>query len=223
MNKVLFLLILLLLIGCGADEGGVGKGGVFEISDETPVISVKKITSEIKETQVTASYCIVADRAPKTDLLVRIEIGEKYHNPLGIFTCGIDEDYYIVTIPDGEKQSQVFNVYGGHGSINGSLDVFVNSLPIVYIVGQGEMVDQQTLRKWYGGDNTEEGNRIPDDHTFTYYIPATHNEYVYLYQAKDARIIDVQPKNGSRISYHPVIDRHSVPHSSRMICGKIML
>ena len=196
MYRFLFLLVLMLLVACGADEEAA-----FEVSDKVPVISVKKGSIEIDRGIVNATYSIVADTAPKTDLLVSIQTFNSGAFRSGSggdpgYSCDGHAEYYWVTIPEGKKESQEIKIPGRIQSVNGAITVLIEPLPIVSIVGQGDVIDQDTLREWYGGDFTKDDKRIPDNHTFAYYEPAD-DESVYLYYPKKAKIVDIQPPDGS--------------------------
>lgn len=62
------------LIGCGADEETA-----FEVSDKAPTVRIEKVGHEILDRRdpVIATYKVVADTEPKTDMLVKVAISGK--------------------------------------------------------------------------------------------------------------------------------------------------
>ena len=186
-------------LGCGADEEAA-----FEVSDKAPVVSVEKLGDKLGQkiaysrddnTQVVVMYKVVADTAPKTDLLVNMYISGKFYRLSN--TCKYSSDSFWVTIPKGKKESQEFEYKGW--ALNGYIAAGIEPLPVVSIVGEGEVIDQQSLQGEYGGRFTEDKQRIPEDFVFPYYEVA-NSESILLYRAKAANIISVDPPNGSSVT-----------------------
>ena len=168
----------------------------YEISDKAPVISIEKIGEKLTETEIEVSFKAVADRAPKTDLLVRLNVyGSSYYTYTynqGRFDVSLA---YLVIIPKGKTESKVL-------SESTYLDDYSNVrvLPVhtVTIVGKGEVIDQQRLQEIYGGKSTKDDQKIPEDYIFAYYQVGETSD-LRLYHPGKAKIISVDPPNGSTI------------------------
>ena len=168
----------------------------YEISDKAPVISIEKIGEKLTETEIEVSFKAVADRAPKTDLLVRLNVyGSSYYTYTynqGRFDVSLA---YLVIIPKGKTESKVLSesTYLGNYS-----NVRVLPLHTVTIVGKGEVIDQQRLQEIYGGKFTKDDQKIPEDYIFAYYQVGETSD-LRLYHPGKAKIISVDPPNGSTI------------------------
>lgn len=144
----------IVFLGCDANENAA-----YEISDKAPIISIEKIGENLTETEIEVSFKAVADRAPKTDFLVRLNVyGSRYviypYNQ-GPISTGLT---HVVIIPKRKRESIAVSE-----SIN-LIDycrVRVLAVPTVTIVGEGEVIDQQRLQKLYGGKSTKDDQRIP--------------------------------------------------------------
>ena len=181
------------LIGCGADEEAA-----FEVSDKAPTVRIEKVGHEIidRRDPVVATYKVVADTEPKTDMLVKVAISGKRwqfnnsHRPCKSYYW----DDYWVTIPKGKKESQGIQAPNFLFSGNSYMAAEVVPLPIVSIVGEGEVIDQQSLQNEYGGSETEDGQKIPENFVFPYYEADTKK--VTLYRPKKAKIVNTDPPPG---------------------------
>ena len=192
-----------LLIGCGADEEAA-----YELdSDNIPVVTIEKVQVDGEtidaDKYVKVAFKVVSDIAPKNDLLVDI-----------VYNGSICRDHDHAhegdlagwtTIPKGEKSSKVYSrdVY-----VHGYSYVSIRPLPTVSIVGEGEVIDEEALEK-YWGDYTLDEQKIPEGFRFPIYevgdIPTSDLfewedfQATYLYRPGPAKIISVDPPNGSLI------------------------
>ena len=176
----------ILLLGCDKDT-------VFKVSDKAPVISIKKVGNEsfILNT-VEMSIQLVADRAPKTDLLVFLNVSTK-----GSTIAWENEERGFTgwaTIPKGKKASKVFSQAI---ELNSYCYVYISPIPTVSVVGEGEVIDLRKLSSAWGR-KTLEDQLIPSGFQFPYYRVATPK--VKLYRPGKAKIISVDPPNGSEIA-----------------------
>ena len=167
----------ILFLGCQAD--------VFKVSDKVPTISIKKIEERkvlIDDIEITIQ--LVADRAPKTDLLVLLNVSTETHTGIG-----------WATIPQGKKSSIVFSQ---DVSINSYGYASISPIPTVSVVGKGEVINMDRLSNSWG-DKTLEGQLIPRGFQFPYYRVAT--PAMILYRPGIAKIISVDPPNGSEVDW----------------------
>lgn len=216
----LFVCVMFVLFGCGADEEVA-----FEISDKAPSVSIKKIGYEIKGIYLTLKCKVVSDATPKTDLLVNVAVeGEEHNNKvLGDPCHRYSQDGHWATIPEGKKESQEIHFVKGTTALNGYAGVKVLPLPTIDIVGEGEVIDQEQLQSYYGGNKTTEDKQIPEDFVFPYYEVADP-ELVIIYRPKAAKIISIDPPQGSLVNYgssiHITFDTPpECPHVSQMFKG----
>ena len=186
-----FVSVMFVFFGCGADEEAP-----FEVSEKAPVVSVEKVGQEITGTLVTATYKVVADAAPKNDLLVNVFV-TRWDYDFGTDPCEFFRNYYNpwVTIPKGKKESQ--EIQAESVSLNAYMYAEIEPLPIISVVGEGEVIDQQSLQNEYGGDGTADGKKIPENFVFPYYEVSRKNAIVVLYQPGKAQIINIDPPPGS--------------------------
>ena len=178
----------ILFIGCQAD--------VFKVSDKAPTISIKKIGERktlIDDKALTDDIVIkiqlVADRAPKTDLLVLLDV---FAIDLLLGKRGVRG---WATIPQGKKSSIVFSQYV---SINSYGYASISPIPTVSVVGKGEVINMDKLSNFWG-DKTLEDQLIPRGFQFPYYRVAT--PAMELHRPGIANIISVDPPNGSEVDW----------------------
>lgn len=176
----------ILFLGCQAD--------IYEISDEAPVISIKKIKERkviIDDIEITIQ--LVADRAPKTDLLVLLNVFTETDK--GVF---MDKSGFRrwATIPKGKKSSIMFSQ---KMRINSYGYAVLEPIPTISVVGQGEVINMGKLSNFWG-DKTLEDQLIPNGFQFPYYRVATP-EMMKLYRPGIAKIIRVVPPNGSEVDW----------------------
>ena len=169
----------------------------YEISDKAPVISIEKIGEKLTETEIEVSFKAVADRAPKTDLLVRLNGLWVVLLYLRLTTRGVLSVSlaYLVIIPKGKTESKVLSE---STDLDDYSNVRVLPLHTVTIVGKGEVIDQQRLQEFYGGKSTKDDQKIPEDYIFAYYQVGETSD-LRLYHPGKAKIISVDPPNGSTI------------------------
>ena len=77
--KVCFpLIIVLMLLGCGADEEAAHELN----SEKTPRVTLKKmpVDDDTKNSEYVVAFKVVSDIAPKNDLLVYIFDAERVHH-----------------------------------------------------------------------------------------------------------------------------------------------
>ena len=138
----------------------------------------------------------VSDDKVKTNLLVRIQIGASSHDyePCSDLRNQGSARFWV-TIPKGEKESQEIK---NHIGANGILFARPIPLPTVNILGEGEVIDQESLQDEFGGELTEHLEKIPEDFLFPYYeIP--EDSGIYLYGEEASKIVSVSHPNGSFI------------------------
>ena len=195
---VLAILLTVFLASCG-EENPLEDS---EVSDKAPSVSIEKVGEKELEYQIELEFRVVSDSKPKTDLLVRVigprsgcdtdgDFGNKFY-PYWYF-----DSYDIwVIIPKGETKSQTTTFRAGFDE---SRSVQILPLPLIDIVGEGMVIDQEELQDEYGGGSTVEGKRIPEDFVFAYYEVAD-SESMFLFIPKPAKIISVDPPSGSILS-----------------------
>lgn len=211
-NFCSILLILLLgisLIGCGTDEDAV-----FEVdSGKALTVGIEKVGIEITESHtVIATYKVVADTAPKTDVLVRVALLEAIwgrrtipatSDPCGSYGFSDAGDFWV-TLPKGKKESETIETEETpvryNTKTNGYMAAKVIPLPVVDIVGEGEVIDQESLQDNYGGSETVHGQQIPEDFVFPYY--EADPKETWFYRPGKAKIINIDPPPDSVIE-HP--------------------
>lgn len=195
-SVTLIFSLTIVFLGCGIDDE-MDNGESIE-SAKTPVISIRKVKEEMavrnNREEIEVFFEIVADTAPKTDILVFSDIrGDD--SSYDIQCHGTSKLDQWITIPKGRKKSQTFSEIM---TLNGKMFVSIDKIPTVEFVGQkGKFVDQEKLEK-YWGRHTLENKRIPDGFKFPYYEVGEPSE-LELYQPKDAKIIRVEPPIGSRV------------------------
>ena len=183
-RMVSFFFFSILFLGCQTDENAA-----FKVSDNAPAISIE-IVDEREINDITKKYItfrLVANRAPKTDLLILLRVSvDPCKTFLGKNSAG------WATIPKGEKNSKVFSQDMYFHSYRYA---YVDPIPTVSVVGEGEIVDPRLSSFW--NEKTLEGQYIPTGFQFPYYKVATPT--VLLYRPGKAKIISVDPPNGSEI------------------------
>ena len=175
-------LILCCLFGCGSNDIIASNNG-----KPVPTITIEKIRGEKVEvvekvesglptivddvlvgfhSKIIITYAkkiswrLNAVPAPKTDLLVKVNIG---YTDLHRYIPGNNpKDYHWVVIPKFQNQSEEFSdtVYAGV--------IKIHPLPMIFIDGEGLVVDFEELQE----DLPEEshgGHRIPEDFDFPLY------------------------------------------------------
>ena len=173
----------ILFIGCQAD--------VFKVSDKAPTISIKKIEESKRLDDIVITIQLVADRAPKTDLLVLLDV-------LAIDSLlGKSGARGWATIPKGKKNSIMFSK---RMKINSYGYAFIEPIPTVSVVGKGEVINMDKLSNSWG-DKTLEDQLIPRGFQFPYYRVATPAMNMILYRPGIAKIISVDPPNGSEVDW----------------------
>ena len=179
-----FFLCGIVLLGCGADEEAAYEAGY----DKAPVVSIEKVGQEMNEDGETMEITVkvVSDRAPKNDLLVDMYIEswecDDFHGKIEGWA----------TIPKGKKSS---NEYSLSGSINAPWFAGVVPLPTVSVVGEGEVINKEKL-EYSWGNYTLDDQKIPEGYEFAYYEVA-ESSTSYLYRPGKAKIVSVDPPNGT--------------------------
>ena len=171
----------ILFLGCQAD--------VFKVSDKAPTISIKKIGESKRLDYILITIQLVADRAPKTDLLVLIDV---FAIDLLLGKRGVRG---WATIPQGKKSSIVFSQFV---KINSYGYASIEPIPTVSVVGKGEVINMDKLSNFWG-DKTLEDQLIPRGFQFPYYRVAT--PAMELHRPGIAKIISVDPPNGSEVDW----------------------
>ena len=162
MRLLLWILIPLCLLGC--------DGNIFDDDDDVrpadtdpseeyrvPTITIKKIEGEKIEERPTVrgekiTWRLDANPAPITDVVIQISIPSANNQSVDVW----------VLIPKFKPTSEVLTntIYGGA--------IEIVALPMLSIVGEGVVVDVETLRKGLPID-TYRGHRIPTDFDFPLY------------------------------------------------------
>ena len=171
----------ILFLGCQAD--------VFKVSDKAPTISIKKIGESKRLDYILITIQLVADRAPKTDLLVLIDV---FAIDRSLGKSGVRG---WATIPQGKKSSIVFSQLV---KINSYGYASIEPIPTVSVVGKGEVINMDKLSNFWG-DKTLEDQLIPRGFQFPYYRVAT--PAMELHRPGIAKIISVDPPNGSEVDW----------------------
>lgn len=192
-STYLSMFTLLLCVGCSEDVETP-----FDISEKAPVISIKALSSEISfnDGEIHATFKLVADPAPQKDLVVLIDfyIGDfwtDYYDASDSGCVGGKTSLKGVSIPKGKKESNaityseryIFLFGDGHGERT-SLSVRVIPLPVIDVVGEGTVVDNDRLLSYFDGRKTYDGKHIPEAYMFPYYEPA-QTDYTVIYRAED--------------------------------------
>ena len=175
-------LILCCLFGCGSNDITASNSG-----NPVPTITIEKIRGEKVEvvekiesglptivddvlvgfhSKIIATYAekiswrLNAVPAPKTDLLVKVNIG---YTDLRRYIPGNNpKDYHWVVIPKFQNKSEEFSDTVSAGVIK------IHPLPMIFIDGEGLVVDFEELQE----DLPEEshgGHRIPENFDFPLY------------------------------------------------------
>ena len=224
-------LILCCLFGCGGNDITTPNNG-----NPVPTITIEKIRGEKVEvvekvesglptivddvlvgfhSKIIATYAekiswrLNADPAPKTDLLVKVNIG--YTNLRRYIPGNNPKDYHWVVIPKFQNKSEEFSdtVYAGV--------IKIHPLPMIFIDGEGLVVDFEELQE----DLPEEshgGHRIPEDFDFPLYEVGEKSEILcercgevvdyIITESKlkvgppNAKAIKIRPGPGATISSH---------------------
>ena len=197
-------MLILLFVGCGADEDEL-----FEISDKTPVVSIEKVSVEINEdapeNEFPLKYAIkvVSDSKVKTDLLVKVAIGHRYFTDNG---CDSDSTKEWLTIQKGQNESENITSKLRAEYLNGTIGATIVSLPLINIVGEGEVIDQDLLQTRYGGETTFSGQTIPEKFVFPAYKVKNPDSIIPLYQPKNAKIVDIEHPSGTQFLWSSIPD-----------------
>lgn len=194
-----FVSIMFVLFGCGADEDETVE---VSDSDKTPIVSFEKLGEKITDGILGIEYRVVSDSKPKNDLLVHVDLIE-YHCRLDTREApniSSSSNPIWVTIPKGENKSRpvIHSIYFPQSKRYAK----ILPLPLIDIVGEGIVVNQELLHDSYVSSDrlTEEGKEIPEDYVFSYYEVADADPTL-LYVPKPAKIISIDPANGSFINY----------------------
>ena len=189
-GRVLIFFSVILFIGCQADEDAA-----FKVSNKAPVISIEivgdKIIKGYVESKKEVTFKLVANRAPKTDLLILLRVSADPCEPLRRKESGLAG---WATIPKGKKSSRAFSQ---EIELHSYCYAFVDPIPTVSVVGEGEIVDQHRLSSFWG-DKTLKDQRIPIGFQFPYYKVAM--PLLKLYRPGNAKIISIDPPDGSEIA-----------------------
>ena len=204
MNFVFLMVLCVLLMSCGADEEAA-----FEVNnDKAPVISIEKISQEIDEDRVTVSFKIVADTQRNNDIVVRFSDGDTtWANGRFGYGCTwsvintvegeFDSDDFRggkwIMIPMGKKESKPVD---RSCHINSHMTAVIRPLPIITVVGEGDVIDQEFLQNT--SLSTEHDENIPKGYVFPWYEVAD-TKSKSLYVPKAAKIISVHPPSGSEL------------------------
>ncbi len=163
------LLVGLLLIGyvfgCGGDDVDEPNN-----KNQIPTITIEKLRSEKTEEKdvkyyrnrivrttrgvETITWRLKAYPAPKTDLVVKVEIGGSHSK--------------WVLIPKLKNNSKEFtDIVSSSLNLSG-VAILISPVPMVYIVGQGLVIDLKRFQQSMP-DTTREGHIIPEDFDFSLY------------------------------------------------------
>ena len=177
----------IMFLSCGGDDEPID-----DVQD-APIVSIK-ITREnpVNEFVKEIGFQIVTDTAPETDLLVIISV--RIRRAKSGENAALTGRHRVL-IPKGKKNSQEFST---EIDIHGQGIVSIEELPMVSIVGEGVVIDQEDLQGWWELSGTLGGHKVPDDFQFPYYEVGEPAE-VILYRPKDAKILSIDPPNGSLI------------------------
>ena len=200
-KSVPMFLFAILCLGCQPD--------IYEISEEAPVISVKIIEQRniVKENKsdfmvedlIEIKFQLVADPAPKSDLLVSLNVPMyKFYPseaPANYYPSEDGDSSGWTIIRTGETSSKVFTQTI---SVNSYRYVVVEPIPTISVVGEGDIVDTDELSENWGR-RTLEGQSIPEGFRFPYYKVAEPS--VTLYRPGKAKIISLDPPNESKFDY----------------------
>ena len=203
-KSVPMFLFAILCLGCQP-----GQPDIYEISEEAPVISVKIIEQRniVKENNwdsmledlIEIKFQLVADPAPKSDLLVSLNVPMyKFYPseaPANYYPSEDGDSSGWTIIRTGETSSKVFTQTI---SVNSYRYVVVEPIPIISVVGEDDIVDTDELSKFWGR-RTLEDQLIPEGFRFPYYKAA--EPFVTLYRPGKAKIISLDPPNVSEIRY----------------------
>ena len=203
---------------------------IYEISDEAPVISVKKIEQRniAKEYEwhkrlekiIEVKFQLVADPAPKSDLLVYLKVPASgyYYSDYG-FKAAEGRGFSGWTIiPTGETSSKVFTQ---NISVNSHRYVVVEPIPIISVVGTDNIVDTDKLSEDWGR-RTLEDQLIPEGFRFPYYNVA--EEFTTLYRPQGvANIINVDRPNGSDLDRFYVTVTFDAPPEFLKVNDKLLI
>ena len=194
-------IVILFLLGtvffsCGADDPA-------SVSDKAPVISLKKLREERLENEQSqeVSFKVVADRAPKTDLIVHVSFANylprwgKHDPEWGCSNMYRDGTYeHWIVIAKGKKSSQEISA---RIDLNGLAFFRINPLPTIEVVGEGTILKIEGALEYGWGKETLDRQTIPEGFEFAYYEVGEPSELSYGFQ--DSKIIRVDPPNGSVI------------------------
>ena len=213
-RSVVLLFLGVAFIGCGADEETA-----YELdSDKTPVVTLEKvpIDDDTENREYVVAFKVVSDIAPKNDLLVSIVDAEWVYHEHEDHRYRFANYTGWATIPKGKKSSRVYEREVYRYSVS---YVYIHALPTVSIVGEGEVIDQESLEKHWNRYTLDE-QKIPEGFRFPVYevgdIPTSdrheigERQALLLYQPGPAKIIGVDPPNGSLIIDQ--ISANAYPH-----------
>ena len=175
-------LILCCLFGCGSNDVTTPNNG-----NPVSTITIEKIRGEKVEvvekiesglptivngvligfhSKIIATYAekiswrLNADPAPKTDLVVKVNIG---FTDLPRYIPGNNpKDYHWAVIPKFQNKSEEFSDTVSAGVIK------IHPLPMIFIDGEGLIVDSEKLQEDLP-DESRGGHRIPEDFDFPLY------------------------------------------------------
>ena len=217
-KNVPMFLFAILCLGCQP-----GQPDIYEISEEAPVISVKIIEQRNIDKEygrhkrykrlekiIEVKFQLVADPAPKSDLLIYLKVPASEYYSSGYFLTQKEAGgiYGWTIIPTGETSSKVFMQTG---SVNSHRYVVVEPIPIISIVGEDDVVDTDELSENWGR-RTLEDQLIPEGFRFPYYNVA--EDFTTLYRPQDvAKIINVDPPNLSELNgrYYVIVTFDTPP------------
>lgn len=198
------IVVCVLFIGCGADEDAV-----FEVEpDKAPVISLKVVSETFHDTRyiVKIAFKVVSDTAIKTDMPIRFDTRSTgwrsdegcfqrlpYDVPINDRHEFRESNTAWAMIPKGQKESKVITRIC---QVNSRFGGWVLPLPVITVVGEGEVIDQEYLGYWQ--HETVHDEVIRKGFVFPYYEIANDAPQI-LYAPKTAKVVAVDPPNGSRI------------------------
>ena len=182
-------------LGCGNDP--IGK-----VSDKAPIVSIEKLSEKpVDKFHREISFKLIADLAPKTELLVILDTNMEGYSHMssanrGCYFTGVAGDNWAL-IPKGTKESQTFSI---RVDLNGFASVEINPIPTISIVGaEGEFVDKKKMDDLLSSsDLILNGSRIPEDFEFPYYKVGDPSKLI-LYRSKDAKIVGMDPPEGTQL------------------------
>ena len=187
---IAWIWILATFFGCNPPVGKVHKNA--------PTVSLNKLDEkEFDKFTREVSFKLIADRTPKTELLVIMDTNlHRYvDSSKGDSKWRTSRGYWIL-IPKGENESKILSLKTDLNTIN---TIEINPIPTVSVIGvEGEIVDEKEMKELLSvTDLTLGEHRIPENFKFPYYQVGTPSKLI-LYQPKAAKIISINPPESER-------------------------